>query len=174
MTLRTPRLELVPATVAHLEAELRGGGGLSTLLAARVPGSWPPGEYDRDAMAFFHARLREGGPEAVGWYGWYALTRDGGPATLVGSGGFFGPPEGGAVEIGYSVIPEARGRGFATEIVKALVRHAFATGAVREVRARTEPSNPASSRVLLKGGFERDGRDPETGADRYRLAGPEG
>ena len=40
---------------------------------------------------------------------------------LVAAGGYFGPPAGGSVEIGYSVIPEARERGYATELVEALV-----------------------------------------------------
>ena len=32
--------------------------------------------------------------------------------------GYMGPPMEELVEIGYSVVPEARGRGFATEIVR--------------------------------------------------------
>lgn len=38
----TNRLELVPATVALLQAELVGVGEFSALLGARVPTGWPP------------------------------------------------------------------------------------------------------------------------------------
>ena len=88
MLIRTECLELVPATLAHIEAEMEYSEKLGRLLGAEIPTSWPPGEYDRSAMEFFRARLSESG-EAVGWYGWYAIHRpvEGDGAVVIGAGG---------------------------------------------------------------------------------------
>jgi RimJ/RimL family protein N-acetyltransferase len=80
------------------------------------------------------------------------------PRTLVGWGGFKGPPdEGGAVEIGYSIAPAWEGRGMATAAVGLLLREAWAQPGVRRVRAHTLPERNGSVRVLEKSGFQRDG-----------------
>lgn len=60
-------------TLAHIEAELQGGQALGALLEVSVPSSWPPGEYDRDALEYFRGRLLTGGPSHLGWYSWYAI-----------------------------------------------------------------------------------------------------
>ena len=76
--------------------------------------------------------------------------------TVLGSVGFFGPPEPAAdgvaeVEVGYGLVAEARGWGFATEALMAMVGAAEALGV--RVRASVAPDNKASIRVLAKGGF---------------------
>lgn len=167
--IRTERLDLVAATVAHLEAELASPASLSSLLAASVPAGWPPGEYDRPAIEFFHRRLGED-PGAVGWYSWYAVRRpaDGEPATVVGAGGYFGPPgDDGTVEIGYSVVAGFRRRGFAAELVRALVSRALATPGVTRVIAHTHPDNCASVKVLERCGFSLVGPGEEPGTVQF-------
>ena len=65
-------------------------------------------------MEFFHARFEEGGESVAGWYGWYALDSESptGMCSLVGAGGYFGPPNPtGAAEIGCSILPEWQRRG---------------------------------------------------------------
>ncbi len=168
--IRTQRLDLVAATLAHVEAELEGPDALAALLGVPIPGGWPPGEYDRGALEFFRGQLEAGGTEAVGWYGWYALTRgpDGRRVSLVAAAGYLGPPRQGVVEIGYSVMPEARNQGYAREIAAALVAHAFAHPTVREVIAHTSEDNVPSGRVLRACGFESIGPGPEPGSIRYR------
>ena len=161
----SPRLELVPATVVLLDAELESPSTLALLLDAQVPGGWPPGEYDRPAIEFFRARLAEN-PDAAGWYGWYALLRaPGGQARIViGAGGFCGPPDAdGLVEIGYSIVPAFEKRGLATELVRALVSHAFETGRVRTIIAHTRPENAGSAKVLERCGFTLAGPGREPG-----------
>jgi hypothetical protein len=71
----TARLDLVATIAVHLAAELDEPSRLTELLSAAVPAGWPPGEYDRQAMAHFDRCLRDHGPAAVGWYG--VLTRCG-------------------------------------------------------------------------------------------------
>jgi RimJ/RimL family protein N-acetyltransferase len=75
----------------------------------------------------------------------------------VGGLGFFGPPdEAGAVELGYGLVAAVRGRGYATEALRAAVALAHEHG-VRLLRADTEPANTASVRVLEKAGFREVG-----------------
>jgi len=166
---------MVPATLELIRAELDHPGRLEELLGVRVPPTWPPGEYDRDAMEFFRSRLESDPLRYHGWLCWYVLTRAEAvtSASLVAGAGFLGPPEDGAVEIGYSVVAEARGQGYATEIVAALVRHAFETGAVQRVVAETSAANAGSQRVLERNGFTAIGQGRDPGSVRYeRRSGP--
>jgi RimJ/RimL family protein N-acetyltransferase len=61
-----------------------------------------------------------------------------------------------SVELGYWLFREARGRGVATRVVRALVEHAFANGILR-VEAVVRIGNTPSERVLERVGFEREG-----------------
>jgi [ribosomal protein S5]-alanine N-acetyltransferase len=76
--------------------------------------------------------------------------------TALGSIGFFGPPQPAAdgvpeVEVGYGLVEEARGWGFATEALQAVVAETDRSGV--RVRASVAPDNAASIRVLAKCGF---------------------
>jgi [ribosomal protein S5]-alanine N-acetyltransferase len=159
----------------HERAELENPDQLRLLLDAEVSAAWPPGEYDRDAMEFFRARLEEGGAEVEGWYGWYAVREADreGPRALVGAGGYLGPPDpSGVVEIGYSVLPEWQRRGYASEIVEALVTRAFARPGVRQVIAHTTLSNVGSVAVLMRCGFQQVGTGAEAGSIRFECVAP--
>jgi RimJ/RimL family protein N-acetyltransferase len=163
--IETRRLRLIAIGLDHLDTELHAPEKLAGMLGASVPASWPPGLYDRDAMQFFHGRLTEGGEAAAGWYGWYAIAR---PATLVACGGYFGPPtEDGLVEIGYSVAPEFRRQGFATEMIEALLRRALERPGVKTIVAETSADNIGSRRALEKCGFHVTGPGREAGHVRY-------
>ncbi|HEX2105823.1 MAG TPA: GNAT family protein [Solirubrobacteraceae bacterium] len=60
------------------------------------------------------------------------------------------------VEIGYWVLPQARGRGIGTRIARLLAEHAFSLG-VERVAAYVNVGNVASERVLEAAGFTREG-----------------
>jgi RimJ/RimL family protein N-acetyltransferase len=60
------------------------------------------------------------------------------------------------VEIGYWVLPQARGRGIATTIARMLAEHAFTLG-VKRVAAYVNVGNTASERVVERAGFTREG-----------------
>ena len=86
-------------------------------------------------------------------------------ATVVAGGGYFGPPNAdGVVELGYSVCPEWRGQGYATELASALAAHAARQPRVARVIAHTSAANPASVRVLERSRFVLAGvgLEPET------------
>jgi RimJ/RimL family protein N-acetyltransferase len=64
------------------------------------------------------------------------------------------PSSDGAVEIGYTIFPDYRGCGYASEAVTALVDWAAQSRAVRVVLATIARDNSASKRVLQRvGGF---------------------
>jgi ribosomal-protein-alanine N-acetyltransferase len=69
------------------------------------------------------------------------------------------------VEIAYGIVPEFQGRGYATEVARALVTYAIESGLVRTVRAHTLASPNASTRVLKKCGFTFTGEviEPDDG-----------
>jgi len=86
--------------------------------------------------------------------------------AVMGTGGYKGPPDAsGMVEIAYGVAPAFQGRGYATEIARALCAYALESDLVRLLRAHTLPEPNASTRVLKKNGFEFVGEvdDPEDG-----------
>jgi RimJ/RimL family protein N-acetyltransferase len=171
----TPRLELVPATIATLQAEVRRDHtALGKLLSAVVPPNWPPELYDDDACRYSLSKLQEFPTEAV-WWTWYILLPStGGKRRLVGVGGFKGPPNDGVVEIGYGVLREFQRQGFATEAAEGLVHWAQAHPQVRLVTAHTLPELTASIRVLEKNGFVQRGTPEEPGAVRFELDLPAG
>lgn len=71
----------------------------------------------------------------------------------VGGLGFFGPPDSdGRVELGYGLVPSARGDGLAAEAVGLALRVARDAGATVAV-ADTDAGNAASQRVLTTNGF---------------------
>src|SRR5687767_3376140 len=86
--------------------------------------------------------------------------------TPLGACGFKGPPDAdGIVEIAYGIAPEHQNKGYATEAAAALVQFARADAQVRTIRAHTIESANASTRVLVKCGFQPVGQvvDPEDG-----------
>ena len=136
--LRTERLVLPLWTAADVAA---------IRLGRRTPddgalGEWHP-EFprrdDQDASTLWH----DGDP-----YGPRSIVRG---VTVLGSIGFFGPPdEAGELEVGYGLVRDAWGWGFATESLRAMLD---AIGSEVTVRASIEPENKASLRVAAKCGF---------------------
>jgi len=70
----------------------------------------------------------------------------------------YGPnPESRAWNIGISLIPDARGRGYGSQAQRLLANHLFATTPANRVEAATDVANVAEQRALEKAGFNRDG-----------------
>ncbi len=170
MSIHTARLDLIPATVEILRAELRGPLELQALLGAEVPGTWPPDLYDADAIHFTIARLEEQ-VEPTSWWFHYFIRKatPTSPAVVIGAGGYKGPPQAGTVEVGYSVLPEHRRQGYASEATRGLVAHAFAHPEVTRVIAHTLPELAPSIGVLEKCNFRFIGEGTEEGAICFEL-----
>jgi ribosomal-protein-alanine N-acetyltransferase len=155
--LETPRLSLLPVTVAVVEAVLTGRReDVEALLCAKLPAAWPGRALVERAFWASLDHIRAS-PEVRLWGDRVMVTREP-PIKIVGSVVFHGAPDAeGTVEVAYGVEEESQGRGYATEAVGAMVAWALAQPAVHVVRATTPPWHVPSKRVLEKCGFSQVG-----------------
>lgn len=165
--LLTSRMRLVPATASLVRAEIEDRAAFARLLAATIPANWPP-ELLTDALPWFHQQL-EADPAKRGWLCWYGLTPGESPEpdTLIASGGFTGPPHEETVEIGYSVLPQFQGQGYATEMMRALTEWAWEQPGIERIVAEARADNTPSVRLLTRLGFKVVGVGGEAGTLRY-------
>lgn len=138
--IETERLRLGALDVAAAQAIVAG---------SREGQSWhiefPRGD-DQDAAAMV---LRDGETQ----FGCHVIVEKV-SGLAVGTIGFFGPPDDtGTVMIGFGLVKAVRGRGCATEALRALVEYAFAQPGVRTITADSLQHNVAAHRVLEKAGF---------------------
>lgn len=139
-------LRLVPFTV-HVP-HLTNRVALAAHLGLRLHPEWPNANFAQ-VLTIFQAWFAEK-PELATWV-WFVVV-DG---EVVGEAGAKAlPDDQGCIEIGYGLVPSARGRGTATAAVRLLVDLAFGRG-VRKVIAEVLDDNLASQRVLAKLGFVR-------------------
>ena len=87
------------------------------------------------------------------WTG-YLIRWDG---RIAGTCSFTGPPENGEVEIAYFTFPQYERRGIASEAARLLIAIAMSEPEITSVIAHTLPEPNASTRILQKHGFVRDG-----------------
>lgn len=150
MELRTPRLRLICCGAEELRAAL--AGRLGPFLGLEIDSEWPSGDLVEVLPGI--AEAVEADPALAPWGVWVIV--EGG--RLIGDIGYKGPPDdSGTIEIGYGLVPSARGCGFAVEAVRALVSWALARPGVMRVVATVEPGNAPSERVLERSGFRRAG-----------------
>lgn len=148
-----PALEMIPAETAFLEKLLE-----NPQLDAFV-------RQAAEATLAHQARTGAAPP----WIGYFA--RRGG--EWVGVCAFVERPRAGEVEIAYGTAPAWEGRGIATAMAGWLIARAFAEAEVGAVTANTAPEPNASTRILEKHGFVRDGviQDADIGeAWHWKLA----
>ncbi len=131
--------------------------------------SWWPDELDRGHLAMWVDRAAQAELD-VAWGPRAVVDAHG---QMVGHAGFHRPPTsielglddptfvgrhdpaaGGVVELGYTIFPDHRHHGMATEAVRALVDWAAGTGQVGAILASVATENTPSVRVLERvGGF---------------------
>ena len=147
----TVLVRLVTPDLTLLDAAIDGRPALAQALGCDVAEGW-------DVFGQSLGRVRDAvaaDPAGTRW-GTRLFVLDA-PRTLVGWGGFKGPPRDGVVELGYAISPSWEGRGIATAAVGEMLRDAYAAPEVRSVIAHTLPEINPSVRVLGKSGFVYDG-----------------
>jgi len=126
------------------------------LTAARAAAGIDLTEYFSSPAMHWLWRLRleqlAADPSSLPW-----LVRagvDDATGEAVGHAGFHGPPDPrGMVEVGYSVDPRLRRRGYARAMLRALMDEARSAPAVTTVRASISPTNTASLATIAGFGF---------------------
>jgi ribosomal-protein-alanine N-acetyltransferase len=151
-------LRPLPAQAAASLPEDRKGA--SRIIGATLPAEWPQPDL-LDVLP-----LQAAAPPGEECFGvWVMIERDSG--SVVGDIGFVGPPdESGSVEVGYSVIPDRRRRGYATEAARAIVEWALSQPGVEMIVAGCDSDNAPSIRTLERLGFRRT--DEANGQIRWR------
>ncbi len=151
-TIRTERLELPLLTAPQLAA--LGQRQPPSDLEATLSDEW------RDDVVWLAGmRLRQVGehPDHEPWL-LRAIVLSEGDRPAIGHINFHGPPnEHGVPEVGYGLLPEFRGKGYAIEAVRGLFDWARTEQGVRRFRASTAPDNGRSQNLLRKLGFAQIG-----------------
>jgi RimJ/RimL family protein N-acetyltransferase len=166
----TDRLELVPVSDA---LELLANGrreDAEGMLNVTMPDGWPD-SHDRGFLAM-RARQLAADPEDRDWMPRLVVLRDDG-RRMIGHAGFHGKAgknarnDADAVELGYMIFSEHRGRGYATETVRALVQWASDAKGIHRFIASIGPENAPSLAIVRKLGFVEVGRhwDDEDGEE---------
>ncbi len=147
------RLRLYAPSRTEVEAHVRGErDGVGTHLGAAVPEEWWRGpSLLRVPPNLTETMRRE--PQAARRI-WLVIHPRDGEGCVIGDIGFHDPlRDASTAEIGYSVVPHARGYGYTTEATAALLSWTFARTTVTQVIAQIEPENAASLRVAAKLGM---------------------
>jgi ribosomal-protein-alanine N-acetyltransferase len=148
--INTNNLQLLPIERIHIEAFLRDKSDLAEILHVSIPNSWP---NFPEAFSIPADESHDTEQPPTDWQGYFFIfPKD---SVLVGNGGFKSEPDdAGTIEIGYEIASEHWNRGFATEVVQAMVAYAFAHKDVRAVIAHTLAEVNASNTVLKKAGMK--------------------
>ena len=167
----TDRLELVSfspdfidALLADRRSDAEAAGGFV------LPDDWPDA-HDRGFLAL-RLRQMQDRPELQPWFV-YGVVLPNGDRPLIGHAGFHGPPgvnavnAADAVEVGYSIFEPYRRRGYATEVVRALMNWATRTHGVERFIASVSPDNVPSLALIRRAGFREIGAhwDEEDGEE---------
>lgn len=149
-----PVVELVQLPVAAIDA--LGAGDLDTANRHSPVPLTRHFSVDRRAVWKFRSSQLAAEPRDAGWITAAVVDRSTGRA--VGCAGFHSRPDAaGLVELGYSVDPAFRRRGYARAALELMLARAAAEPAVRTVRATISPDNEASRNLVLQYGFKENG-----------------
>ncbi len=114
------------------------------------------GVLDRaGSEALLHERILDCYERHPGLGVWLTIERTTGECVGIHNlNHLYGQPD---VQVGYMLYPEFWGRGYATEMCVALLRHGFTTLALPRIVAITDVPHLASQHVLQKAGLEHKG-----------------
>jgi RimJ/RimL family protein N-acetyltransferase len=161
--LRTQRLELSPYREGDFADVVRIMGNPQVVWWRVVPLT------EVEIRAFFDRTLAE---QHQG-LGWWLMREPGGPGgPLLGHAALktlSSRPE--WIEVGYHLLPEARGHGYATEAARALLGYGFNTLKLSEIYAVVSSHNAPSQAVMQRLGMPRVGQHQHVGmeVDLFRM-----
>jgi RimJ/RimL family protein N-acetyltransferase len=165
------RLDLVPMSAGFLRCSLaRDASGAEERLGAAIPDEWPDAA---ESVLFARLIQLEVEPELQPWLLRAIVLRD--ERRMVGHIGFHTAPDPdylrplapGAIELGYTIFPGERRRGYAREACTAMIDWAHRRHRVQRFVVSIAPSNGASLALARTLGFRRVGShvDEQDGAE---------
>lgn len=158
------RLELPLLTRSQLERLAAGdAASVARELDATIPDAWRDGVR---RLAAYRARQLVERPQDAPWLLRAIVRTD--TRQVIGYLNFHAEPdERGMVEIGYTLLPDARGQGYAIEAVRAAMGWAARTHGILVLRASVAPDNERSLNLIRKLGMVKVGEqmDPEDGLE---------
>ncbi len=166
----TKRLCLFPATAKLYLLELHDRPVFASTIGAHVPEEWPPDQITSEVIEDFVGRIHARERKIWSFY-WLLRRKVPENPVLIGHGGFLAHRNG-TLEIGYSLLTNYQGRGYATEAVRSMVQWASSSLKKDSIIAYTYPHLKASIRVLEKNGFVlkgNSGEGPEEEIITYEL-----
>jgi ribosomal-protein-alanine N-acetyltransferase len=166
-------IELRPMTPAFIEAVLEDRrNDAAALLDLELPDEFPR-EGERRFLALRLRQMRE--DQRFQTWCPSVVVLDG---RMIGHAGYHGPPgvnstrNEAAVEFGYVIYPEWRGRGYATQAARMLMDQAEGLAGIHRFVLAVSPDNDPSLAIVRKLGFVRTGEqiDEEDGLEHiYEL-----
>jgi ribosomal-protein-alanine N-acetyltransferase len=168
--IHSARLELIAMSSAFLAASFKGDlDAASQLINLTIPSDWLEAKW---LMEMRLIKMREN-PALEPWLLRAVSLRE--TKTMIGFIGFHTLPGAeylnsyalGSVEFGYTIFPEYRGKGYASEAAGALMDWATREHNVTRFVVSISPTNEPSLHIAKKFGFRKVGTviDPEDGVE---------
>jgi RimJ/RimL family protein N-acetyltransferase len=147
----TPRVEILQLDAAALRGLADGDLDAANATSPVPLTSYLAGPDCRGVWAVRAVQVLEDPPSAA-WITGIVWAPD--LRLSVGRAGYHGPPDdAGMVEVGYSIDPQFRRKGYARAALRALVDRAAREPGVTTVRASVSPTNTPSLNLVLSEGF---------------------
>lgn len=169
-SIHSPRLELIAMSPDFLDASFKGDlETASRLIGLDIPSDWLEAKWLIEMRLI---KMREN-PALEPWLLRAVGLRE--TKTMIGFIGFHTLPGAdylnhyapGSVEFGYTIFPDYRGKGYASEAAQALMDWANREHNVTRFVVSISPTNEPSLRLAKKFGFRKVGTvtDPEDGVE---------
>ena len=167
----TKNLLLVPFTIPMLEAMIQGQESFFTLTSYHLPLRFT--EFP-ESMEFSIDAIKKNEP-MLPWTSYAIILKS--ENMYSGQCGFKSLPDAnGQVELGYEIAEDYRLKGYANEVITALIDIAFSKTEINVIIAHTLPAKNISNHLLIKHGFifdksiidEEDGKIWKWSLSRYQ------
>ena len=154
-SLETVRLLLVALLPSEIEWLIAGDvERASAETGVEFPDGWPNDRDARDGLSW-HLRALQSDPTQRAWRIRVVVERA--SNRVIGSINLKGPPDEGDVEIGWGLVEESRGRGYAFEAASAVMAWAARQPGVTSLSATVPDDNEPSQRLAARLGLVRSG-----------------
>jgi RimJ/RimL family protein N-acetyltransferase len=169
LVLKAGALSLLAYDRALAEVQARDPSAFFTRLGVAPAAPWPPEPFGAEGAAWV-AQAFARDADGEGWRGWMLIAdAESAQRRLVGVAALVGRPDfEGEVELGFGVLPDWRGRGFAGAAIEMLTRWACENGA-RRVIVHVEAGDSPARRMLARNGYRDTQEAPFPGVARWAL-----